>query len=187
MLVPSGCVRVARREVGSSLGPFGPATTTGHSIAGQGRHAPLQLTRTPRITQTEVVARNRDEPTSGTTCVGALDGRCRPARPPRHQCGWTASDAATVEGGRSRFVNCAAQLVVAAIQVATVRGGRITPGGAGREWTKVEAAGDRRGSGRVRTGGAQFRRPTRPGSPARSWLTCRRRECEHRAVEAGRG
>ena len=107
-------------------------------------------------------------------CVGALYGRCRPAGPPRRERGWTASDAATVEGGpvsglqlrdagshRGPQCGCRAGDPVAAIQVTTIRDGRITTGGACREWTKIKSAGDRRGSGRVRTGGAQFRRPTR--------------------------
>ena len=48
-----------------------------------------------------------------------------------------------------------------AIKVTAIRDGRISNGGACREWTKLESAGDRRGGGRVRTESAQFRRPTR--------------------------
>jgi hypothetical protein len=42
------------------------------SIAGQGWHIPLQLTRKTRITQTEVVARNRFARLPDTEYVGEL-------------------------------------------------------------------------------------------------------------------
>ena len=69
-VVPPGRVRIARREVGLRSYPLDPAPTTGYSIDGQGRHAPLELTRTSRITQTEVGARNRSAQLPVTEYVG---------------------------------------------------------------------------------------------------------------------
>ena len=58
-------------------------------------------------------------------------------------------------------MNSAVQVLIAAIKVTTTRGVLIGMGGAGREWTRLESAGDRRECERVRTGSAEFRRPTR--------------------------
>jgi len=53
------------------------------------------------------------------------------------------------------------KVLIAAITVTTIRDARTSNAGAGREWAKPESAVDRPRERRVRTGSAQFRRPTR--------------------------
>ena len=72
----------------------------------------------------------------------------------------------SVEAGRITFTNCAVQVPIAAILATVIRGDRISTDGAGRERIKLKSDDDRRESGRVRTGSAQFRRPTRMAAAA---------------------
>src|SRR4029077_4474246 len=57
-----------------------PRRLSGHSIDGYARHAPPRVTRELRITQNEVAVTNRLAQLPDTEYVGALYGRCRPAR-----------------------------------------------------------------------------------------------------------
>ena len=120
-----------------------PRRLLGHSHAGQGRHAPFQLTRITRITQTEVVARNRSTRLPDTEYVGELS-RPLPSGTTTAFGGWTAAGAASRRGRPdSPCTNCAVKVLIAAIRVTTIREGRISIAGACREWTKLTAAVDR--------------------------------------------
>jgi len=84
---------IARREVGLRSYPFGPATTKGLFDRRSGPACTViasseDTDRPDRSRRAESL-----RPTSGTEYVGALNGRCRPARPLRIG-GWTASAAA---------------------------------------------------------------------------------------------
>ena len=120
-----------------------PRRLLGHSHAGQGRHAPFQLTRITRITQTEVVARNRSTRLPDTEYVGELS-RPLPSGTTTAFGGWTASGAASRRGRPdSPCTNCAVKVLIAAITVTTIRDGGISIAGACRERTKLAAAVDR--------------------------------------------
>ena len=81
---------------------------------------------------------------------------------PDDGCGWTASGAASRRGRPvSRFTNFAVKVLLAAITVPTIRDDRLSKRGAGRERTRWNELLIVRGGGRVRTGSAKFRQPTR--------------------------
>jgi hypothetical protein len=81
---PAAAVSLAGKSVGAV-----PRPLSGKSIAGQGWHAPLQLIRKTRITQAEVVARNR----SARLPNPELRRRAQTAAAVRHDhCVWRLDD-----------------------------------------------------------------------------------------------
>ena len=67
----------------------------------------------------------------------------------------------TVGGPPDSIRQRAAQVLIAAILHPTIRGARITTGGACRAWALLKPADDRRGSGTGSNRRRAFRRPTR--------------------------
>ena len=160
--MPAGCGRLAHREVGLRSYTFAPATTIGPFARRPGpactvpAHShctdhPDRSRRAESLHPTSGHGVRRRALTAAAVrhdhCVWRLDGigRSQPSRPaglPVHELRGEGSDRGDSRGPRSVTVGSASPALAVS----------------GPSWQQLLIV---RGSGRVRTGSAQFRRPTR--------------------------